>query len=149
MVHKLYQIVLMNKQIQHHLQKIVQLEREFRGVDAGPVVRSLLERKLLRLAGHKEVPGRPMLYGTSRRFLEVFSLEKIEDLPSLRQLEELAPRDDFDGGESDADEMDPSDTPEGEGYGLPAAGEPDSGVAPTFEVTSATLEEVEPVGKLH
>jgi segregation and condensation protein B len=109
-----------------------------RGVDAGPVVRSLLERKLLRLAGHKEVPGRPMLYGTSRRFLEVFGLEKIEDLPSLRQLEELAPRDEVGGDET-----------AGEGFGPGPEGEPDPEFESSFEVTSATLEEAEPVGKLH
>ncbi len=62
-----------------------------RGVDAGAVLRSLLERKLLRIAGHREVPGRPMLYGTTRRFLEVFGLERLEDLPTLRDIEEIAP----------------------------------------------------------
>jgi segregation and condensation protein B len=61
-----------------------------RGVDCGPVLRSLLERHLLRLAGHREVPGRPMLYGTTRRFLEVFGLASLEDLPTLRDVEELA-----------------------------------------------------------
>jgi segregation and condensation protein B len=61
-----------------------------RGVDCGPVLRNLLERHLLRLAGHREVPGRPMLYGTTRRFLEVFGLASLEDLPSLRDVEELA-----------------------------------------------------------
>lgn len=61
-----------------------------RGVDAGAVLKSLLERKLLRIAGHREVPGRPLLYGTSRRFLEVFGLEKLDDLPALREVEELA-----------------------------------------------------------
>jgi segregation and condensation protein B len=64
-----------------------------RGVDAGAVLRSLIERKLVRIAGHREVPGRPMLYGTTRRFLEVFELEKLEDLPTLRDLRELAPED--------------------------------------------------------
>jgi segregation and condensation protein B len=62
-----------------------------RGVDAGAVLRSLLERRLLRIAGHREVPGRPLLYATSRRFLEVFGLARIEDLPTLRDLAELAP----------------------------------------------------------
>jgi segregation and condensation protein B len=60
-----------------------------RGVEAGPVLRSLLERHLVRIAGHREVPGRPMLYGTTRRFLEVFGLASLEDLPSLRDLDEL------------------------------------------------------------
>ncbi len=62
-----------------------------RGVDAGAVLRSLLERHLLRIAGHREVPGRPLLYATSRRFLEIFGLARIEDLPTLRDLAELAP----------------------------------------------------------
>jgi segregation and condensation protein B len=62
-----------------------------RGVDAGAVLRSLIERKLVRIAGHRDVPGRPMLYGTTRRFLEVFELSRLEDLPTLRDLQELAP----------------------------------------------------------
>jgi segregation and condensation protein B len=62
-----------------------------RGVDAGAVLRSLLERELVRIAGHREVPGRPLLYATNRRFLEVFGLAGIEDLPTLRDLAELAP----------------------------------------------------------
>ncbi len=73
-----------------------------RGVDAGAVVRSLIERKLVRIAGHREVPGRPMLYATTRRFLEVFELNKLEELPTLRDLQELFPE----GGlpESDSDD---------------------------------------------
>ena len=60
-----------------------------RGVDAGAVLRSLLERRLVRIAGHREVPGRPMLYATTRRFLEVFGLAALADLPTLREIEEL------------------------------------------------------------
>ena len=63
---------------------------DVRGVDTGAVVRGLLDRRLLRIAGHRDVPGRPLLYATSRRFLEVFGLESIKDLPALRELEELA-----------------------------------------------------------
>ena len=62
---------------------------EVRGVDAGAVLKSLLERQLVRIAGQREVPGRPMLYGTTRRFLEVFGLEHLKDLPTLRDLDEL------------------------------------------------------------
>jgi len=62
-----------------------------RGVDAGAVMRSLLERNLVRIAGHRDVPGRPMLYGTSKRFLEVLGLASLDDLPTLRDLAELAP----------------------------------------------------------
>ncbi len=62
-----------------------------RGVDAGPVLRSLVDRRLVKIAGHREVPGRPMVYGTTRRFLEVFGLAKLDDLPTLREIEELLP----------------------------------------------------------
>jgi segregation and condensation protein B len=73
-------------------QPVTRAEIEYvRGVDAGAVLRSLLERDLLRIAGHREVPGRPLLYATSRRFLEIFGLARIEDLPTLRDLAELAP----------------------------------------------------------
>ncbi|MEN8161118.1 MAG: SMC-Scp complex subunit ScpB [Myxococcota bacterium] len=60
-----------------------------RGVEVDAVVRGLLERNLVRIAGHREVPGRPMLYATTRRFLEVFGLSRIDDLPTLREMEEL------------------------------------------------------------
>ena len=63
---------------------------DVRGVDAGATVKSLLDRHLIRIAGQREVPGRPMLYGTTRRFLEVFGLERLKDLPTLRELDELA-----------------------------------------------------------
>ena len=61
-----------------------------RGVDVGAVLKGLLERGLVKLAGHKDVPGRPMLYATTRRFLEVFGLDSLKNLPALRELEDLA-----------------------------------------------------------
>jgi segregation and condensation protein B len=71
-------------------QPITRAELEHvRGVDVGAVLASLLERQLLRVAGHREVPGRPMLYATTRRFLEVFGLAALSDLPTLREIEEL------------------------------------------------------------
>jgi segregation and condensation protein B len=63
---------------------------EIRGVDAGAVLKGLLDRRLIRIAGHREVPGRPMLYASTRRFLEVFGLESLKGLPNLRELKELA-----------------------------------------------------------
>ncbi|MCP4804487.1 MAG: SMC-Scp complex subunit ScpB [Proteobacteria bacterium] len=62
---------------------------EIRGVDSGGILRSLLERKLLRVMGRKDDPGRPLLYGTSPEFLEVFGLRDLSDLPTLRDLREL------------------------------------------------------------
>lgn len=71
-------------------QPITRAEVEhIRGVEAGPVLRSLLERHLVRVAGHREVPGRPMLYATTKRFLEVLGLNSLSDLPTLREMEEL------------------------------------------------------------
>ena len=60
------------------------------------MLRGLLERQLLRIAGHREVPGRPIVYATTRRFLEVFGLTKLGDLPALRDLAEL---NDLEGGD--------------------------------------------------
>jgi segregation and condensation protein B len=73
-----------------------------RGVDAGPLLRGLLERRLARIAGHREVPGRPILYATTPRFLEVFGLAGLSDLPTLREIEELL-RDRLPDGDDAAD----------------------------------------------
>lgn len=81
---------------------------QVRGVEVGPMLRSLVDRSLVRIAGHREVPGRPILYGTTKRFLEVFGLTKLEDLPSLRDVEELM-REQLDGdAEASEDEVAPS-----------------------------------------
>lgn len=60
-----------------------------RGVDSGGVIKSLLDKRLVRIAGKKDMPGRPLLYGTSREFLEFFGLRSLEDLPSLKEFTEL------------------------------------------------------------
>jgi segregation and condensation protein B len=62
---------------------------EVRGVDCGGVLKTLLDRNLVRIVGKKDVPGRPLLYGTTRSFLEVFSLESLAALPSLREIDEI------------------------------------------------------------
>ena len=62
---------------------------DIRGVDAGPVLKGLLERDLIRIIGKKDEPGRPMLYGTTQTFLQVFSLKSLRDLPTLREFTEL------------------------------------------------------------
>jgi len=63
---------------------------EIRGVDSGAVVKALLERKLVKILGKKEEPGRPILYGTSREFLEFFALKDLASLPTLREFHELS-----------------------------------------------------------
>ncbi len=88
---RLSQAALETLSIVAYKQPVTRAEVErIRGVDVGAVLRSLVERKLMRIAGHREVPGRPMLYATTKRFLEVFGLTGIEDLPTLRDLQELA-----------------------------------------------------------
>ena len=62
-----------------------EIER-FRGVDVGGILRTLLEKGLIRIMGRKELPGRPLIYGTSKRFLEVFDLKNISDLPKLKEI---------------------------------------------------------------
>lgn len=62
---------------------------DVRGVDCGGVLRSLLDRKLVRIVGRKDEPGRPMLYGTTPEFLELFSLPDLRALPTLRDLESM------------------------------------------------------------
>jgi segregation and condensation protein B len=52
-----------------------------RGVACGETIRSLMEKHLVKISGRAEVPGRPILYGTTRRFLELFGLNSLKDLP--------------------------------------------------------------------
>ncbi len=62
---------------------------DIRGVDCGAVLKALLDRRLLRVLGKKDEPGRPLLYGTSREFLELFHLKDLASLPTLREFHEL------------------------------------------------------------
>ncbi|MFG0329179.1 MAG: SMC-Scp complex subunit ScpB [Phycisphaerales bacterium] len=58
-----------------------------RGVACGEVLRSLLERHLIKITGRAEEVGRPMLYGTTREFLEAFGLASLKDLPDAKELQ--------------------------------------------------------------
>jgi segregation and condensation protein B len=63
---------------------------EIRGVAVNPnIVRTLLERGWVRVVGHREVPGRPEVLGTTREFLDYFGLRRLEDLPTLAQLRDV------------------------------------------------------------
>jgi segregation and condensation protein B len=57
-----------------------------RGVACGEVLRGLMEKQLVKIVGRAEVLGRPMLYGTTKRFLEVFGLSSLDDLPNVEEL---------------------------------------------------------------
>ncbi|MDD5285731.1 MAG: SMC-Scp complex subunit ScpB [Desulfuromonadaceae bacterium] len=60
-----------------------------RGVDCGTVLKSLLEKKLVRIMGKKDIPGRPLIYGTSKEFLETFGLKDLKSLPTLKEIQAL------------------------------------------------------------
>jgi len=62
-----------------------------RGVDTAGVLRTLMERRLVKIVGRKEVPGRPIMYGTTRWFLEYFGLSDLTALPTLKEMADLAP----------------------------------------------------------
>ena len=63
---------------------------QIRGVTVNPnIIKTLLERSWIRVIGHRDVPGRPELLGTTRDFLDYFGLQKLDDLPTLAQLKEL------------------------------------------------------------
>jgi segregation and condensation protein B len=100
-------------------QPITRAEIEaIRGVAVDGVLRTLLERELVRMMGRKAEAGRPMLYGTSQQFLEHFGLRELGDLPTLREINELIGTTE---GEADPD-------------GSPAEGEadrPDAGLGAT------------------
>lgn len=58
-----------------------------RGVDCGGVLKMLLERRLIRVLGRKEIPGRPLIYATTKYFLEVFELRNLKDLPKPDEID--------------------------------------------------------------
>jgi len=65
-----------------------EIER-LRGVDVGGILKTLLEKDLIRVMGRQDLPGRPLIYGTTKRFLEVFDLKDIASLPKLKEIKSL------------------------------------------------------------
>jgi segregation and condensation protein B len=62
---------------------------QLRGVDSGGVLETLLEKRLVKIAGRKEAPGRPIIYETTSEFLELFGLKDLEGLPDLSEFREI------------------------------------------------------------
>jgi len=63
---------------------------EVRGVSVSSnIIRTLQEREWIKVLGHKDVPGKPALYGTSREFLDYFNLKSLDDLPTLAEIKDL------------------------------------------------------------
>jgi segregation and condensation protein B len=98
-------------------QPIMRSDVEYlRGVDCGGIMRMLLERKFIRILGRKEIPGRPMIYGTTRHFLEVFDLKDLKDLPTPKEIDALGKASSEPGdqpAEVNADEDPEADHPAG------------------------------------
>ena len=67
---------------------------DIRGVDSSGVIKTLLEKKVIAPAGRKKVPGRPIMYRTTQKFLEYFGLKDLSDLPTLEDLKEELDGDD-------------------------------------------------------
>lgn len=71
-------------------QPITRAEVEaIRGVNVGGIMRNLMERRLIKIVGKKDVPGRPMMYGTTSDFLQYFGLKDLASLPTLKEFQEL------------------------------------------------------------
>lgn len=62
---------------------------DIRGVDSGGVLRTLMDKRLIKIVGRKDAPGKPVVYGTTKEFLESFDLKDLSSLPSLKDLEEI------------------------------------------------------------
>ena len=60
-----------------------------RGVNIGGIMRNLMERRLVKIVGKKDVPGKPMMYGTTQDFLQYFGLKDLSALPTLKEFQEL------------------------------------------------------------
>ena len=86
--HRLSNAALETLAIIAYKQPIIRSDIEhLRGVDCGGVLRVLMEKKLVRVLGRKEIPGRPLIYATTKHFLEVFELKNLKDLPSPKEIE--------------------------------------------------------------
>jgi segregation and condensation protein B len=69
---------------------------QIRGVESSAIIRNLMERDLVIVVGKKDIPGRPLLYGTSKRFLEIFGLADLASLPALPDIEKVSENDSSD-----------------------------------------------------
>lgn len=112
-------------------QPVVRSEIEqIRGVDSGGVLKTLLERGYIKIVGRREEAGQPLIYGTTPAFLELFHLTNLEELPSMKEIEQIVEesqrsREETAAGEEpteegleaeagDANAFEPADTPDSE-----------------------------------
>ena len=92
---------------------------EIRGVQGAGVLKTLLDRKLIAAAGRKNVIGKPILYKTTKEFLVQFGLKDLQELPSLKEFEELGRMAIADAEETTAPESIPASAPESDSEGAP------------------------------
>lgn len=93
--HRLTQKALETLAIVAYKQPITKPEIEhIRGVNVDSVLRTLIERNLITVVGREKGPGNPLLYGTTKDFLEYFGLNSLDDLPKLKEIDELLKGDD-------------------------------------------------------
>ena len=87
---KLTQSSLETIAIVAYKQPIIKAEIEaIRGVNSDGVIKTLLERRMIKILGRKEVPGRPLMYGTTNEFLQYFGLKDLSELPTLKEFSEV------------------------------------------------------------
>jgi len=111
-------------------QPITRMEVEaIRGVNIGGIMRNLMERRLVKIVGKKDVPGKPMMYGTTLEFLQYFGLKDLSALPTLKEFQEL------EAGEEVMEEV-----PVASADAVPSDA-PNSAIAEAERVTAATTEE--------
>jgi segregation and condensation protein B len=115
-----------------------------RGVNIGGIVRNLMERRLVKIVGKKDVPGKPMLYGTTAEFLQYFGLKDLSSLPTLKEFQELEAGEDAMIPEGPAaigtDEIEGSGEP-GESGSAPDAGQAGSSGGSEPVVPSEALQQ--------
>ena len=87
---KLSKAALETLAIVAYKQPVTRSEAEaIRGVNIGGIMRNLMERRLVKIVGKKDVPGKPMLYGTTPEFLQYFGLKDLSAMPTLKEFQEL------------------------------------------------------------
>ncbi len=107
---------------------------QIRGVDSSGVVKTLLDYGFILVVGRKDVPGRPLIYGTSKRFLEFFRLNHLSDLPSLEEFFSQAEEQTGEGGDLFASRY--QETPGGENTEAKPEGNPNPEAAPNPEASA-------------
>ena len=101
------------------------------------IIKTLLEREWVHVIGHREVPGRPAMYGTTRKFLDYFSLKGLSDLPSLAELRDLSAI----GKDL---ELDLSEIP---GLEMESAADNDAGESEETDAESSVTEDITPAAE--